>query len=254
MSNLKLTLDDLLIRVSDFLGLGDSTPTGDDLTLCKSIVARGYRQFLYPVDARNGDAHEWSFLRQFYVLPIKSGKWVYQLPEDYSEMLTDPCYDDDDGLSQLKKITPQEILNIRAGGVDGCSPFYYCIVSVGTGLETGSFDELWIYPEPDASYNLKFFYKVDPQKPDATSDYLVGGVRACEAILESCLSVAEIQEDDTAGLHTQMAEALVQKLIIVDSKRDEDATIGNLYSGGNSGLLIRNHRGYQDLSDIYPGE
>lgn len=253
MANLKLTLDDLLIRVSDFLGLGDTTPTGDNLTLCKGIVARGYRQFLYPIDMRVGDAYEWSFLRQPYTLPIQSGKWVYQLPEDYSEILTDPCYDDDDGYRSLSKVTPQEILNLRSGMVESTYSYYYTVVSVGTGLETGSFDEIWLYPEPDASYNLKFFYKVDPQKPDATTDYLVGGVRACEAILESCLSVAEIQEDEGMGVHTEMATKLVQSLIVVDSKRDEDATIGNLYQDSGR-FMIRSHRGYQDLADVYPGE
>lgn len=249
-ANLKLTYDELLIRVSDFLGLGNTTPTGDDLTKCGKIVARAYRQFLYPVDARSGDAYEWSFLRKFHVLPIKSSKWVYQLPEDYSEMLSDPTYDDDDGFGSMNKRTPEEILNFRAVGVDSYAPVYYAVVSQGTGLETGSFDELWIYPEPDSSYNLKFFYKVDPLKPSETTDYLVGGVKGCEAILESCLAVAESEQDDTLGIHSQLAETLIQKLIVVDSKRDEDATLGNLYSG-SSGLWVRDHRGYQDLDDIY---
>jgi len=253
MANLKLTYDDLLIRVSSFLGLGESTPTGSDLTLCGDIVARGYRQFLYPIDLRTGDAYEWSFLRKFHVLPIQSGKWVYQLPEDYSEMITDPTYDDDDGVASLNKITPQEILNLRSAVVESYQPYYYAEVSVGTDLSTGSFDELWLYPSPDSSYNLKFFYKVDPNKPDTTTQYLVGGVRACEAILESCLAVAEVQEDDTAGLHTEKANELIQKLIVTDSKRDEDATIGNLYDNTDR-LLTRRHRGYVDLNDVYPGE
>ena len=230
MANLRLTYDDLLKRVSDFLGLGNTTPTGDNLTLCGDIVARGYRQFLYPVDMRTGDAYEWSFLRKFHVLPIKSGKWVYQLPEDFSEMLSNPTYDDDDGFANLAKRTPEEILNLRSAVVESYSPYWYATVPVGTGLETGSFDELWVYPEPDASYNLKFFYKVDPLKPSSTTDYLVGGVKGAEAILESCLAVAELQEDDTIGIHTQKAEELIQKLIAVDSKRDEDAVVGNLYT------------------------
>ena len=63
MASLKLTLNELLIRVSDYLGMGNGVPTDtDDLAKCKDIVARGYRQFLYPVDVRTGDAYEWSFL------------------------------------------------------------------------------------------------------------------------------------------------------------------------------------------------
>jgi len=251
MGSLRLTYDDLLIRVSDFLSLGSSTPTGDNLTLCGNIVARGYRQFLYPIDQRTGDAYEWSFLRKFHVVPIKSGKWKYQLPEDFSDILTDPSYDDDDGFASLNKVTPQEILNLRSAVVESYSPYYYCVVSIGTGLETGSFDELWLYPNPDSSYNLKFFYKVDPLKPSSTTDYLIGGVRACEAILESCLAVAESEQDDTIGIHNQIANELIQKLIVTDSNRDENATLGNLYCNTDR-LLIRRHRGEQSLNDIYP--
>lgn len=253
MANLRITYDDILKKVSSFLGLGSTTPTGDNLTLVGDIVARGYRQFLYPVDMRNGDAYEWSFLRKFYVLPIQADKWKYQLPEDFSEILSNPTFDDDDGYKALDKRTPQEILELRSAVVEEYFPYYYAIVPVGTGLETGSYDEIWVYPEPDASYNLKFFYKVDPLKPSETTDYLVGGVRAAEAILECCLAVAETQEDDTIGIHTQKAEELVQKLILVDSKRDEDTVVGNLYYGVNR-LLVRNHRGVQDMNDVYPDE
>ena len=253
MANLRITYEYILQRVSDFLGRGSTTPTGDNLTLVGDIVARGYRQFLYPIDMRNGDAYEWSFLRKFYVLPIQSGVWKYQLPEDYSEMLTAPTFDDDDGYKALDKRTPQEMLEFRSAVVESCFPYYYAVVPVGTGLETGSYDELWVYPEPDASYNLKFFYKVDPLKPENTSDYLVGGVRAAEAILESCLAVAEVQEDDEIGIHTQRAAELIQALILVDTKRDEDTIVGNLYDGVNR-VLVRDHRGYQDMDDVYPGE
>ena len=252
-SNLRITYDDLLKRVSDFLGLGSSTPTGSNLTLCGDIVARGYRQFLYPMDARTGDTWEWSFLKPLHVLPIRSGIWKYQLPEDFSEILTDPTFDDDDGFTSLSKITPEEILNLRSTVTESYQPWYYAIVPVGGGLETGTFDEIWVYPSPDASYNLKFFYKADPLKPDTTTNYLVGGVRACEAILESCLAVAEVQEDDTIGIHSQKAEELIQKLILADSKRDDDTIIGNLYSGPNN-FVVRNHRGFVDLNDLYPGE
>jgi hypothetical protein len=252
-SNLRITYEYLLQRVSDFIGLGSSTPTGSNLTLVGDIVARGYRQFLYPVDMRTGDAYEWSFLRKLFVLPIKSAKWKYQLPEDFSEILSDPSFDDDDGYKSLNKITPQEMFNLRSGVVESSFPYYYAVVPVEGGLEVGTFDEMWLYPEPDASYNLKFFYKIDPLKPDTITHYLIGGVKATEAILESCLAVAEVQEDDTIGIHTQKAEELIQKLILVDSKRDEDTIVGNLYHD-YSRFLVRDHRGYQDMNDVYPGE
>jgi hypothetical protein len=118
------------------------------------------------------------------------------------------------------------------------APYYYSIVTSAYDPEIGEMDEIWFYPEPDSSYPIQFYYKSDPVKPDNANDYLPGGVKATEAILESCLSVAEIQEDDAAGIHTQLAQKLVQDLIIIDSKKDAgDMLLGNLYES-QSGLQV----------------
>lgn len=244
-NNLRLTFSDTYTRISNFLGL---TPTGTapttiDLTTCKDICRRGLRQFLYPIDAQTRDYYEWSFLRPLHTLVLLRNKWKYQLPADFSSIITHPTYKDNENFKQMAKVEPSNILNLRAGGVVQYAPYYYSIVTSAYDPEIGEMDEIWFYPEPDGSYPVQFYYKSDPTKPDNANDYLPGGVKATEAILESCLSVAEIQEDDTAGIHTQLSQKLVQDLIIIDSKKDAgNMLLGNLYGSQNELYANRTDR------------
>jgi len=229
MATLELKLSDLYTRVSTFLGFTtvETAPTGTVLTQCKNIVYRGYRNFLYPIDSRTGDLHNWSFLKQLHVLKTQTGKWKYNLPVNFSDFLDKPHFDDSTGYNELTRIAPEQILELRTTSVSERPLAYYAIAPFTYDNDTGTFYEMWLDPEPDGEYILKFFYRIDPLKPENATDYLVGGMRASEAILENCLAIAEQQEDDNAGLHTQLAEQLTQKLIRCDIEEDSDF-IGNL--------------------------
>lgn len=245
MGNLRLTFSDTYTRVSNFLGLTapGAAPTDTNLTTCKDICKRGLRQFLYPIDVQTSDYHEWSFLRPLYTLVLAHNKWKYQLPADFSSIITHPTYKDDENFKQMAKVDPSNILNLRAAGVVQYAPYYYSIVTSAYDPEIGEMDEIWFYPEPDSTYPIQFYYKSDPTKPDNANDYLPGGVKATEAILESCLAVAETQEDDKAGVHTQLAQKLVQELIIIDSKKDAgNMLLGNLYDSQSESYISRTDR------------
>ena len=76
MARLTLDYSDCWQKVSEFLGLTASgtAPTGQDLTDVKAIVARGLRQFLYPLDRKTGNGHEWSFLSQYWTFQATADK------------------------------------------------------------------------------------------------------------------------------------------------------------------------------------
>jgi len=225
MSRLVLTQNDIASRVSQFLGEG-STPG----TAHKDIVYRGLRNFYYPVDATTGQPHVWSFLKQHYAMSVINDVWKYALPEDFSEFASDITFDTGDGYPPVKEKLPEQIIKMRAGCDTSGYPQYYALVPVKYDNEVGTYYELWFYPNPDGTYLLQFFYKIDPTKPETSTDYLPGGVRATEAIIENCLAVAEQQEDDVAGLHTQLAVTKTQELIAHD-KKSRTNRLGNLYRG-----------------------
>lgn len=232
MAKLTLTYQNLYDEVSHFLGLTarGTTPTGTNLTLCKSIVDRGIRQFLYSIDIETGAPHEWEFLKVYWDFTTVSGQWKYALPVDFSDVYSTLHFDASNINPPLLKRNSQQILDMRTGASISGSPEYFAITPLKYDIEIGTLYELWVYPTPSASETLSGFYKADPIQLSATTDLVIGGIRAIEAILESCLAVAEHQEDDmTTSHHTQKAVELVQKLIKFDKVTATDK-IGNLYS------------------------
>lgn len=263
MANLSLSFSELYNLVARFLykqQLGkwyeniDTKSTDPQTVIIKAICARGYRQFLYPVDDRSGQEYLWSFLKQYYTINLQDGKWKYALPENFSEMLTDPSFSDEDGYYQLTKITPERLLDMRVSSINVIVPSFYAIATSNYDLETGTYYEFWVHGEPNSSYTLQFFYKIDPLKPVETSDYLVGGIKATEAILENCYAVAEQQELNQFGIHTQLAHKLTQDLIKVDSGQEAKTVLGNLYSGEYESRYVRGDNIKFSLDDLYVGE
>jgi len=70
-----------------------------------------------------------------------------------------------------------------------------------------------------------------PPQLSATTDVFIGGDFASEAILENCLAAAEIEYDDTLGIHNQIAEKLIQQLIQSDTATVADSVGKNIDSG-----------------------
>ena len=232
MARLTMTYEDVWQKVSEFLGMTASgtAPTGQDLIDVKDIVARGLRQFLYPIDQRSGDSYEWSFLSQYWTLNLAADRWRYALPLDFSDLLSEFVFDTGDGLPPLVKRGAQQIKDMRVDSDSSGWPEYYAIVPSKYDLDIGSSYELWIYPKPSGTYTLSTFYRIDPLKPSETTDLLVGGVSATEAILESCLAVAEHWSDDmVSSHHTIKAAELIQTLIRFDSGKIDTDLVGNLY-------------------------
>lgn len=226
MAKLTFTYSDVYSLISTFLGL-PLVPTGTDLTLVKQIAARGYRKFLYPVDLRSGESYTWSFVKQYMTINTESGVWKYPLPDNFSDLIDIPHFDDDTGYNELTKVSMEQILEQRAASVSAGFPLYHALAPYTFDGAVGTFYEMWIDPIPDGTYLLKFFYRIDPLAPSADGDFFAGGIKAIEALTECCLAKAEQQVNDTIGMHTKLAEKLVQELIRNDVQDTSDF-LGNM--------------------------
>jgi len=224
MSDLKLTFDDVAVKVSEFLGTG-----GTATTKSKDITYRAYRNFLYPIDAKSGQLHHWSFLRQYDTLVTVSGQWKYVLPSDFANIEIKFIHDSQSGYSPIYKKSADEIMQRRVFADLNSYPEFFAIVAGKYTKETGQNYEAWFYGTPNGAYILPYWYIIEPEKPTETTDVFVGGILASEAILESALAVAETQEDDAPGHHVQLAEALIQKLIRADKATIADS-LGKMYA------------------------
>ena len=235
----RLTLDYSAVwqKVSEFLGLvaSGTAPTGQDLTDVKAIVARGLRQFLYPLDMRSGLPHEWSFLNQYLTISLTADMLRYALPLDFSDISSEIVFDTGEGLPPLVKRSAEQIKDMRSYSDSSGWPEFFAITTARYIREIGSAYELWVYPKPSQVYEIATFYRIDPLEPSNDTDLMVGGISAAEAILESCLAVAEQQDDDMAtSHHTLKARELIQSLILFYSGKITTNVIGNLYRPDNA--------------------
>lgn len=233
MARMTLSYSDLYTKVSNFLSLTTTgtAPTETKLTTCEDIVHRGIRQFLYPLDMKAGMPHEWSFLKQPWSFGTASSQWKYAVPIDFSDLITDFTFDDNEALRPLRKVSGQQIEKMRARVVTSGWPEYFALVPQRYDIEIGTTYQLWLYPNPSGVYTLSAFYRPDPIKLSATADLVIGGIPVIEAILETCLGVAELQEDDnTSTAHQAKAVELTQTAIRFDAGKTDTQTIGNLYT------------------------
>ena len=139
-------------------------------------------------------------------------------------------FDTGEWLPVMRKRGAMQIKEMRSISDSSGWPHFYAIVPSKYGLSAGSSYELWLYPKPSRAYQLSTFYHIDPLQPSTTTDLMVGGISATEAILESCLAVAEHFSDEMAtSHHTQKAAELIQTLIRFDSGKTDTALVGNLY-------------------------
>jgi hypothetical protein len=255
MARLTLSYSDLYDHVSHFLGLTahGTSPSSTNLTVCKDIVDRGIRQFLYPLDAETGQPHEWEFLKVYWDFTTAANQWKYALPVDFSDVYSTLHFDTTSANPPLEKRSAEQILEMRTGRDMTGYPEYFAITPLKYDLEIGTLYELWLYPTPSQAYTLSGFYRADPVQLSTTTDLVIGGIRAIEAILESCLAVAEHQEDDMKSTHhTAKAAELIQKLIKFDKVTHTDV-IGNLYRDKSRIWPIpRRQFTYPDMDNVYP--
>lgn len=255
MSRLTLTYQNLYDEVSHFLGLSPrgTSPTGNDLTLCKSIIDRGIRTFLYPIDMTTGEAWEWEFLKVYWDFTTVAGQHKYTLPIDFSDLYSTLYFNTTSANPPLQKRSAEQILDMRTGGDLSGYPEYFAITPLRYDIEIGTLYEIWLHPTPGQAETLSGFYRADPVQLSATTDLVIGGIRAIEAILESCLSVAEHQEDDmTSSHHMSKAAELIQKLIKFDKVTHTDK-IGNLYSDKyRIWPTPRGEKTYPNMDNVYP--
>jgi hypothetical protein len=218
MASLILSFSDVYSRVSDFLGLGTS-PTGTNLTKVKDITYRAYRKFLFPLDTQTKQVYVWSFLRKTGTLITEANKYEYVLPEDFVGLVSGFKYDAGENKDNPQKIDVSKLRALRSQSIATASnPDYYAIKAIPYNLDTGANYSVLFYKTPSGSVTFKYEYIFDPEKPSATTDIFVGGVRGSEVIMQLALGVAELQDDDTAGPQEAKAQEMLAAFMAYDQQ------------------------------------
>jgi len=208
MGSLVLKYSDVYTAVSRYLRLS-RTPTGNDLTLCKEITDRAYRNFLYPVHPETGYLHTWSFLRKRGSIKTVIGEHRYQLDGDFVSILTSPKLVNGENLRNPEYIDVAKYNGLRTRSVAQNTPTYYCVDIGDYHTELGQLHEVKFWNVPDAALDYEYHYIFEPSAPENATDFFVGGVRASEVIMQMAVAEAEKQEDESKGEQKEEADRLM---------------------------------------------
>jgi len=213
MATLRLTFGDLYNEVAKFLGTyGSSGPSGANLTEAKDIVHSAYRRFL--------SAYDWSFLKQSDTLTTVSGTYVYELPEDFGEIIGLFQFAADDGYPPVDERMLDDIIEMRSYSDYSSYPEYFAIRAGNYTPETGQQWEIVFYPTPDAAYTLSYLYKMFPTKLSDDNDIPVGTPDCVEALKALCLAEAESRKDELLEVQENKARIILADAIRRDAKRN----------------------------------
>ncbi|KKM79558.1 hypothetical protein LCGC14_1348750 [marine sediment metagenome] len=248
MSSMKWAFSDIYGKVIDFLGMDSTTAT--DVTAAKDIVYRGYMKFLLPVSPKDEEIYIWSFLRQPWKLNFEPDKWEYPLPKDFERFFRTIEYDDRERIARMEQTTERKIMRSRNNLEFNSYPTEYAIRTAKFDKKVGSVKELICYPTPTARTIVNCTYVMTPDKPEATTDYFIGGPLESEVILQCCIAVAETQEDEKIGVETKRAVDMIQALIRKDKGIAAD-TVGMVHDAGIGRGSVFDYRSYWIPSGTY---
>ena len=242
MADMRWKFSDVYTKVIEFLGSNASEAT--DVTKAKDIVYRGYMKFLSPINPKEAETYVWTFLRQPWKITLETNKWEYPVPKDFDRFYRKLEYDENQrrGL-WVENTTEQKIMRGRNNLEYFAYPTMYSIRTSKFDKSVGSVKEMIVYPTPTATSVLNSTYVMLPDRPEADTDYFIGGPLESECILQCCLAIAENQEDEKIGVETQKAVELIQTLIRKDKGVAPD-TVGEVHDGGINRGSVFDYRKY----------
>lgn len=221
-STLSLSYEDLLKEVGGFLGYGVDGfgLAAEKLDEVDRYVQSGVRQFYYPPAVNGVEAgYTWSFMTPSATIAALEGVGTSDLPDDFGRMSGIAFYYPHTTMKTpiaIVSIGNMQALKSRSG--ESGTPTHASVRYKSSDGVDGHRSEVVWWKTPADDYTLSYTYEAYAGKLSEDRPYPLGGMRFSEAILESCLAVAEQRANDEKGLHTETFKELLASAIMIDRK------------------------------------
>ena len=119
---------------------------------------------------------------------------IQSLPDDFGVLDSPITYEAGTGRGAVQQVNEDRIRRLaqsESGNVGIPSFFAVRPRSWPTGSATGQRWEIMLWPFPSSSYAVQYVYKIQMDYPTGATYYPLGGSAHSEAILASCLAIAE---------------------------------------------------------------
>jgi len=181
---------ELYTDVAEYAGVGRS-PTVADIALAKRRVNDAYRKFIM------ANPHTWSFLKPTKVLPLESGKWYYDLPDNFGGMIMPFKYPTDDAGYNISEISYEQLMDLRTGvGTTSGRPILWAIRNKEYSEGEGTRYEVCFFYTPNGTYELIYSYIIGVNKLVNDDDIAIGQPTHSATLRAFCLAEVELFEDE----------------------------------------------------------
>ena len=234
MPTLGADFGDIQSEIGFHLGFGRDTSafSTEDSQSVLAWNKAGLQRFCYGAyQADNKNTYEWSFLKRTYHFGTQIDQTEYALPNDFGSP-------DGPLLWEMSTLAykPIELMNesfLRAKlslaltyqGI----PLLYAIFPK---IQDGSHEQrqgLLLYPKPDASYQLRMSYSLEPSMLTDQFPWPPGGSPHARTLMYACLAEATKRHDDNESY-----EAQYQASLLASMNYDARLKADNLGYGGDT--------------------
>jgi hypothetical protein len=248
-STLSLTVHQLNSAVGDYLGYGRGSVIFSETTWStlqssdiSENVSSGLRQvFDPPILPGEASAHNWSFLRPYQTLTIRSGERATPLPDGFGGFEGPVLLVTDGGRYWPVPVVNDHILEFRAASLPDTTgaPTMCCErVGVNGSLARSTRSSIAVWPLPDQDYSVRVSYYYHPDALTTANPYPPGGAAHAELFKASCIAAAELFKDDERGVRYAYFIDRLRASVHADRKR-KGQKLG--YNGDGSDCVLDPH-------------
>jgi len=183
------------------------------------MVKSGYMTFL--------TAYDWTFRRRYATLTTESGRYVYEMPEDFGGLRTPFHFSEESGYPPVRETSEGVLMEYRGYGENNSYPENFAIRAGHYSPETGQVYETMFWPTPNSDHVLYYSYYMMPPMMGNDDDVPMGGQEHSECILRFCLAAAEQEQDESQGVQSKEIGNHLQRSIAMD-KLKEPRNVGRI--------------------------
>lgn len=228
-STLTLTRLQLKEALGEFLGISRTVAnwTATAAADVDRILAKALRSFYSPLRRTNNPnapvvSHQWSFLIRRATVSLSNGTNLYDLADDFGGFLDSELAFTTSKTWSLKLVEMWRVLERIQDGTampTGITqPLIAAVEPKSFTPATGQRWQILMWPTPASSLTITGRYRSQPDFISNDAYYPLGGSLHAETLLESCLAAAEEFQNDSATLHRERFQQLLEASIAADKE------------------------------------
>lgn len=259
MTDLNIAYEELRARIGDWLGygrgsvfdssLGDPSWSKPQLARIGDGVKAGLSKFYWPFIEAFESTYTWTFLTPAVSLTIKSGNRFLDLPDDFAYVVGDVYQGDSASVPKVLHRTGVGWIEQRYAIVSNSTgPPETCAIlaqKMTDGQKVPRY-QLYVYPEPNADFQIRLQYAINPVFLSGRMPVAYGGPMHAQTLLAACLATVELDLDGKI----QEREADFQKKLLTSVKMDRENQAEFL--GYNADANLRKRHGHYWRQTRFP--